>query len=249
MPVLLLILAFINCQNNFPVNKKVSVEKDTIQIHTLNYSSDTPSCKLSIDYVVLSGMDMDSLERIRNAEFLAEATQTRKSLTQEADKLYSNYEDCRSSEEDFAFRITPGLLTPYCISYSIEKTGTAFCAPHSFHSYDFRTIDLNTGKPLTLKNIFNNRDSAWAKVIATKARQGYLEESLGFKPSGTILFEAAGYYTNNDFVLEDTAISFLIDPITIHESLDGQSDFWMTIPYSELKSVIPPGSLLWEKVN
>ncbi|CAN5816613.1 hypothetical protein BH11BAC7_BH11BAC7_02470 [soil metagenome] len=245
--LLFLLHAFTPAYNSFfSLNNK-----DSLIINTLYHKSKKPDSKFSIDYPVLKNALSDSLEKVRNEEFLSQANYIKKIHVQSIKDLYNNTnDDCRNSSEDFSFVIKPGLLTKRCLSYLIEKDGISFCTPHSFHSIECVTIDLNTGKRLALKDLFLGIDSTvWANTLSMKASNGYFSEALGFTPANSIFFEPGIYFSYEQFVLNDSSIDFYIDPIYINEGVEGQVDIWMSIPYTEIKSIIHPGSLLWDATH
>jgi len=124
-----------------------------------------------------------------------------------------------------------------------------YCLPHSMPAnYKFHTLDLRTGRLLTLEDMFAGYDSTWADTIAVKAR-AYYDVGMGeVPPANAGIFAPWNYRYKEEFLLQDTVISFHFYPSEVNVQVDGL-DIWISIPYSAIKSIIHTDSPLYQFVN
>jgi hypothetical protein len=229
---------------------KEKADKDTVYVKTLFYRSNKMHAFFSISYPVISGLTPDSLQKAKNNEFKTDAEKRKQSWVDQITDDFKHPDIGCIGFEYYTYEIQPGLITQNCLSYKIIKSGTKYCSINHVHEIECITIKLSNNVPLELKDIFPGIDSTvWADTLAAKAKKNIRPNDLK-DMGGNPGFFVINYFNNENFVLDNTGISFLIhsqNPNYEDESV--HRDIWLTIPYSELKSIVTPQSVLWEVVN
>ena len=132
---------------------------------------------------------------------------------------------------------TPVILTIEAFNYSF--TGGA----HGNYGTSYYNFDVITGQLLTLKDILTEGYESPLKTIAEPIfKKTYLEEDM-------TKYSAAGFYFENDqftmtdnFAITKEGLKFMYNPYEIAPYAFGQQE--IIIPYTTLKALIKPNSLL-----
>lgn len=123
------------------------------------------------------------------------------------------------------------------LTFSISDFSYGFGAAHPNHFSVMYNIDLNTGKLIKLTNLFKNGTNKQLNKIAEHL---FIKEN-GFEDWD---FEKGKFELNSDFIIQKDGLLFTYDAYEIGPYAAGDPSVF--IPYSKIKDLLQPNSILKE---
>ncbi|MBR9919648.1 MAG: DUF3298 and DUF4163 domain-containing protein [Bacteroidetes bacterium] len=210
--------------------------------------------RAEFDYVLITGGVPDEVRKRINRSILLRLQGDTTSLQAKLDSFLNEYHDY--VESDFEFmdeepgwfyegHLNLGLNDPRVLTFAFQEyffTGGA----HGNYNTDYWHFNCSNGTSFELSDLISkaNMDSLWTLGEQYFRRSMHLRDTGSINQQAGFSFPEDQFYLPNIYALLPEGLTFTFGTYEIASYADGEIRF--SIPYSELKELAIPGSVLEE---
>jgi Protein of unknown function (DUF3298) len=202
--------------------------------------TDNPRVEATVDYIQLSGLDNKPLEGALNDRFSSEASATVTTFAN--DSSLADPSAPRSGPSTLTRRISSQFATGRVLSFRLDESSFLAGGAHPYASFDTVTIDLTTGKRLTLADLFRPAADYTAALVTEVSHQlvtNYPDVDASFIDSGLALDNSSAL---RNWVIEREGIRFAFAQCDVMACALGTPE--ALVEYRVVRALLQPDGVL-----